>query len=66
MTEQHRLEHERVPLQVRVQRRLIERVDVGARAAEITRPEAIRRALLDWTEQRDVAEERRRGLAEGA
>ena len=65
MTEEHRFEDERIPLQVRVQRRLIERVDVGARAAGITRPEAVRRALLDWTEARDVAEERRRRLAGG-
>lgn len=65
MTEEHRFEDERIPLQVRVQRRLIERVDVGVRAAGITRPEAVRRALLDWTEARDDAEERRRRLAGG-
>lgn len=64
MTDERRQEDERVPIQVRVQRRLVERVDAGARAAGITRPEAVRRALLDWADQRDVAEERRRGLAE--
>ena len=54
-----------VPLQVRVRRGLLARVDAAARAAGVSRSEAVRRALSDWAEQRDVAEERRRRLAEG-
>ena len=65
MPDLHHGERLSVPLQVRVRRGLLERVDGAARAAGISRPEAVRRALLDWTEQRDVAEERRRRLAGG-
>ena len=59
MHEQPRPEDERVPVQVRVQRGLLERVDGAARAAGVSRPEVVRAALLAWVEQRDVAEERR-------
>ena len=66
MTDERRQEDERVPIQVRVQRRLVERVDAGARAAGVTRPEVVRSALLAWCEEREVAEERRRRLSGGA
>lgn len=55
-----------VTLQVRIRRRQLQHIDDGARAIGISRSEAVRAALSDWTAQADVIEERRRRLAEGA
>lgn len=65
MADLQRVDDESIPLQVRVRRGLLARLDGAARAAGVSRSEAVRRALSDWTEQRDVAEERRRRLAGG-
>ena len=53
-------------IQVRIRRRQLRRVDAGARATGLTRSEAVRLALLEWTDKTEVIEERRQRLAEGA
>ena len=63
MTEERRQEGDRVPVQVRIQRALVQRIDACARAGGITRPEAIRAAALAWCEKQEATEARRRRLA---
>lgn len=64
MTEERRREDDRIPVQVRIQRSLVERIDACARESGITRPEAVRAGMLAWCERRETLEGRRRRLRE--
>ena len=62
MSEDRSRGEELVPVQVRVQRALVERIDACARAGGIRRPEAIRAAARLWCEREEATLARRRRL----
>ena len=62
MSEDRSRGEELVPVQVRVQRALVERIDACARAEGIRCPEAIRAVARLWCEREEAAQARRRRL----